>query len=158
MSRILGHYVNCDRGADPPGDEDWDGALDVGADNCVGKYNADQSDIDGDGIGDICDTDMDNDSRGVTNSSGDVFSDFNEPYIGTDSTRDCGLDAWPPDFNGDGSVDIFDVGNIKANFLTGVHRDDLSADGIVNIVDLAIMKAFFLQTCAGVDSIQPGAP
>jgi hypothetical protein len=163
MNDLLGQYVNCDRGADPPGDEDWDGVLDV-QDNCPGKSNPDQSDVDGDGIGDMCDIDMDNDSGRVAVGGEPVFSDFNEPYIGTDPRRDCGLDAWPPDFNGDGSVDIFDVSDIKAHYATAVGnpayiaRDDLSADGYINIQDLAIMKRFFLQTCAGVDPIQPGAP
>jgi len=160
---LLGHYVNCDRGADPPGDEDWDGVLDV-VDNCVGAWNPDQADIDGDGVGDVCDSDVDGDSRGVTINGVPALSDFAEAYTGTDSTRDCGADAWGPDFNGDGVVDVFDVGAVKATFGTQAgdavyaNRDDLSADGYINIVDLAIMKRFFNQTCAGVDSIQPGAP
>jgi hypothetical protein len=163
IKNLLGGFVNCDRGADPPGDEDWDGVLDV-VDNCVGANNPDQSDVDGDGIGDMCDEDMDNDSGAVTIGGSDVFSDAAEAYMGTDSRRDCGLDAWGPDFNGDWTVDIFDVADIKAHYATAAGnpaytaRDDLSADGYINIQDLAIMKRFFLQTCAGVDPIQPGAP
>jgi hypothetical protein len=163
IKSLLGSFVNCDRGADPPGDEDWDGVLDV-EDNCVGANNPDQSDLDGDGIGDMCDFEADGDSGGVTVAGFDAFSDFSEAYMGTDPQRDCGLDAWGPDFNGDGSVDIFDVADIKAHFNTAAGnpaytaRDDLSADGYVNIVDLTVMKRFFLQTCAGVDPIQPGAP
>jgi len=163
INDLLGKYVNCDRGDDPPGDEDWDGVLDVG-DNCLGFYNPDQSDIDGDGAGDPCDEDLDNDSRGVTIAGGDVFSDASEAYMGIDPRRDCGLDAWGPDFNGDGTVDIFDVGDIKVHFASEVggsgytNRDDLSADTYINLVDLAIMKRFFLQTCAGIDPIQEGAP
>jgi hypothetical protein len=165
LKDLLGGFVNCDRGADPPGDSDWDGVLDV-VDNCVGANNPDQSDLDGDGIGDMCDFDSDGDSGSVTVGGFDAFNDFSEAYMGTDPQRDCGLDAWGPDFNGDGAVDIFDVADIKAHYATDIHnpasaytnRDDLSADGYINIVDLAIMKRFFLQTCAGVDPIQPGAP
>jgi hypothetical protein len=164
LKDLLGHYVNCDRGADPPGDLDWDGVPDV-SDNCVGEYNPDQQDTDGDGIGDPCDTDIDGDSRGVTIGGAPALSDFAENYIGTDPNHDCGPDAWGPDFNGDGVVDVFDVGAVKATFGTqaGVdpaydNRDDLSADTVINIVDLAIMKRFFTETCTGADPIQPGAP
>jgi hypothetical protein len=163
LKDLLGQFVNCDRGSDPPGDSDWDGVLDV-EDNCVGANNPDQSDVDGDGIGDMCDLDMDGDSNGVTVGGSSAFSDFSEAYMGTDPRRDCGLDAWGPDFNGDWTVDIFDVGAVKATFLShpgdGVYaaRDDLSTDGLINVVDLAIMKNFIGQNCAGVDPIQPGDP
>jgi hypothetical protein len=159
MSNVLSQCVNTNH-AVVPGDRDWDGVPED-VDNCPGIYNPDQSDVDGDGIGDICDADMDNDSRGVTVGGVPAFTDAAEDYMGTDWRRDCGLDAWGPDFNGDGSVDIFDVADIKAHYANPAvytARDDLSADGYINIVDLAIMKRFFLQTCAGVDPIQPGAP
>ncbi len=41
-------------------DTDGDGVIDL-ADNCVDIANADQSDIDGDGLGDVCDDDRDGD-------------------------------------------------------------------------------------------------
>jgi hypothetical protein len=162
MSNVLSQCVNANH-AVVPGDRDWDGVPED-VDNCPGINNPDQSDVDGDGIGDICDVDMDGDSRGVTVGGVPAFTDAAEDYMGTDWRRDCGLDAWGPDFNGDWTVDIFDVAEIKAHFSTAVGnpaytpRDDLSADGYVNIVDLAVMKRFFFQTCAGVDPIQPGAP
>jgi len=162
MIEVLGQCVNTNH-AVVPGDRDWDGVPED-VDTCPGIYNPDQSDVDGDGIGDDCDSEMDNDSRGVTVGGLPVFRDDAEAYMGTDERRDCGLDAWGPDFNGDWTVDIFDVADIKAHFSTAAGnpaytpRDDLSADGYINIVDLAIMKRFFFQTCAGVDPIQPGAP
>jgi hypothetical protein len=163
LKDLLGGFVNCDRGADPPGDSDWDGVLDV-EDNCVGAWNPDQSDVDGDGIGDACDSDADGDSSGVTVGGSAVFDDFAEAYMSIDPRRDCGLDAWGPDFDGSGEVDVFDVGDLKATFISaagdGVYtnRDDLSTDGYINVVDLAVLKRFIGQTCVGVDPIQPGAP
>jgi len=146
------------------GDSDWDGVPED-VDNCPGGWNnPDQSDVDGDGIGDMCDYDMDGDSNGVTIGGQPVFDDGAEGYMGTDPRRDCGLDAWGPDFNGDWTVDVFDVGDLKATFASaagdGVYtnRDDLSTDGYINVVDLTIMKRFIGQTCVGVDPIQPGAP
>jgi len=47
------------------GDEDLDGAFDE-LDNCPGKFNEDQSNIDGDALGDACDPDKDGD--GVLNT------------------------------------------------------------------------------------------
>ncbi|MHB8633244.1 MAG: thrombospondin type 3 repeat-containing protein [Thermoplasmatota archaeon] len=43
-----------------PGDRDGDGIPDK-KDNCPNAYNPDQADLDGDGIGDVCDSDMDGD-------------------------------------------------------------------------------------------------
>jgi hypothetical protein len=163
LKDLLGGFVNCDRGADPPGDSDWDGVLDV-EDNCVGAWNPDQSEVDGDGIGDACDSDADGDSNGVTVGGSAVFDDFAEAYMSIDPRRDCGLDAWGPDFDGSGEVDVFDVGDLKATFMSaagdGVYtnRDDLSTDGLINVVDLLVLKHFIGQTCAGIDPIQPGAP
>jgi hypothetical protein len=162
MSNVLSQCVNANH-AVVPGDRDWDGVPED-VDTCPGINNPDQSDVDGDGIGDDCDADMDNDSRGVTVGGQPVFRGSAEAYMGTDERRDCGLDAWGPDFDGSGEVDVFDVGDLKATFASrsgdGVYtnRDDLSTDGYINVVDLTIMKRFIGQTCAGVDPIQPGAP
>ncbi len=51
--------------ANPQGDDDGDGITN-GLDNCPYDVNANQKDNDGDGVGDVCDTDNDNDS--VTNN------------------------------------------------------------------------------------------
>lgn len=59
-------------------DSDKDGLLDID-DNCPGHDNPDQKDIDGDGFGDVCDEDFDNDgihaSRDPDDNNPDVDSD-----------------------------------------------------------------------------------
>ena len=60
----VGHFFDCDPGT---GGANGDGVPD-GADNCPGVCNADQRDVDGDGIGDACDTQEDYDFDGVPNA------------------------------------------------------------------------------------------
>ena len=77
----VGRTVGFDRGAPPIGDSDNDGDLDD-ADNCPDDFNPDQSDQDGDSVGDACDPDRDGD--GVA-----------------DSTDNCELDANPDQADND---------------------------------------------------------
>ncbi len=79
------------------GDTDGDG-VDNSADNCPVDYNYDQTDLDGDGIGDVCDPDVDGD--GVDNSADNCpvtpntdQSDFDSDGMG---------DVCDPDADGDG--------------------------------------------------------
>lgn len=55
----------------PDADEDGDGVINR-QDNCINTANPDQADLDGDGLGDVCDADRDGD--GVDNAS-DIFPD-----------------------------------------------------------------------------------
>jgi hypothetical protein len=90
-------------------DEDLDGVPDA-SDNCIAKDNVGQGDLDGDQLGDVCDTDKDGDGR--LNSHDNCRSvanpeqfDFDEDGIGDaceDSDGDRRLDAddnCPGDFN-----------------------------------------------------------
>ena len=93
----------CDRGsssANPAPDADLDGVPD-GSDNCPGIPNADQADNDGDGQGDVCDPDDDDDTlldvveTGVygtnpfrADTDFDGFSDPDEIAAGTDPLDD----------------------------------------------------------------------
>ncbi len=62
----VGRVATFDRGVPPPGDMDNDGDPD-GSDNCEEEFNPDQSDQDGDMVGDACDPDVDGD--GVANET-----------------------------------------------------------------------------------------
>ena len=63
------------------GDTDGDGILDV-VDNCIRVANPDQRDTDGDGFGNVCDGDLDN--NGIVNSLD--YSLFKNRLLTTDPT------------------------------------------------------------------------
>jgi len=58
-----------DEGNEPLADIDFDG-IDDSSDNCVQLFNPDQKDTDGDGFGDVCDQDDDNDGVRDTDGGG----------------------------------------------------------------------------------------
>jgi hypothetical protein len=68
-------------------DSDGDGVMNSD-DNCPYHDNSDQSDLDGDGLGDSCDTDMDGD--GVPNSED---CDMNDPFISVCDTGEADADT-----------------------------------------------------------------
>ncbi len=89
----------------PAGGDDTDGDLILDAcDNCILVDNHDQRDSNGDGYGNACDTDLNDD--GITNGLD----------VGILKTQflSAGPDA---DFNGDGVVNGLDVGILKTFFL-----------------------------------------
>ena len=71
------------------GDDDEDGRLN-GADNCISASNADQAELDRDGVGDACDS----------NTDGDGLTNEQERGLGTDPRR--------ADTDGDGRADGVD--------------------------------------------------
>lgn len=83
-------------------DADNDSVADS-VDNCTNVANAAQEDGDGDGIGNICDTDLNN----------DCTVDFLD--LGIFKQRFFGSDA-AADFNSDGTVDFLDLGILKMLF------------------------------------------
>ena len=115
------------------------------ADNCPATPGADQSDADGDGAGDACDT-------GDTDS--DAFSDRVEYSAGTSRTLACGVDAWPADVNNDTYSDISDIAAMANWFGSAVPpapaRYDIAdpPDGFVDVTDIARLVAVHGQGCA----------
>lgn len=100
-------------------DPDADGVCDVD-DNCPVDANADQSDLDVDGIGDACDLCQGDNSTGDTD--GDGVCDDNDFCVGDDSTGDpdhdliCSdLDPCPEDSSADCVfTDDFESGDVAA--------------------------------------------
>ena len=96
-------------------DADGDGVQND-VDNCPNNPNADQADCDGDGIGDVCETDCDSDKDGVPDSCERAYGDFDlSGYIdGIDFSYIIG--HWGPtttwtdgDFNHDGQISGHDL-------------------------------------------------
>ncbi|MEQ6340462.1 MAG: dockerin type I domain-containing protein [Gammaproteobacteria bacterium] len=90
-------------------DSDSDGVPDY-ADNCLKIPNPDQLDSDGDGYGNICDGDLNNDN--MTNSLD--LGLFKRAFGPTSTANDDLKDA--ADFNGDRRVNSLDLGTFKKLF------------------------------------------
>jgi hypothetical protein len=89
--------------------------------------------------------DADGDSAGVGLPR--LFGDDVEATLGTDQFSACGPNAWPPDMNDDGSVNILDVFEMLPFWLGASSRHDLNTDGSVNIVDVFRMFPFWMDSC-----------
>ncbi|NNF59745.1 MAG: hypothetical protein HKN06_00300 [Gammaproteobacteria bacterium] len=87
----------------PVPDSDADGVTDS-TDNCTLVANDDQRDTDGDGIGNACDPDLNND---CTVDLLDLAS-FRTVFLTGDANADL---------NGDGTVDLFDLARVRQLFL-----------------------------------------
>ncbi len=84
------------------GDADGDGVLNV-MDNCLEANNADQNDSNGDGFGNLCDTDL----NGDCSTNAIDLGLLKLVFFSAD------VDA---DFNGDGAVNAIDLGIVKSRF------------------------------------------
>lgn len=96
-----------------------------------------------------------------TTISGDIdndgFANALEASIGTNPLKSCSLpgnvNAWPPDVNNDGIVNLSDVIIIQGKSGTKVgdanynKRYDLNADGVIDINDLNIAKNSYMKKC-----------
>jgi len=144
-------------------DADGDG-VNHDADNCRLVSNPDQADLDNDGIGDVCDDDIDGD--GLSNAQeatlgtdprnpdtdGDGLTDSAEvnTYHTDPLKPDTDGDGWTdaqeinvyltdplnPDTDGDGILDAVDPLPLNFNFSDG----DLNGDGVVDVSDYLLMR------------------
>jgi len=87
-----------------PPDVDEDGVRNF-MDNCIQDVNANQRDTNGDGYGNLCDADLNND--GITNATDLGLLKLN--FFTGDPDADL---------NGDGIVNVVDLGIVKLRFFT----------------------------------------
>ena len=121
---------------------DTDGdVLDDDFDNCPVNANVDQTDSDGDGIGDVCDTDADGD--GIADDVDNCNLVPNSDQRDTDS--DGFGNICDPDFDSNLIVNASDLAYFKTKFFTDDADADLNGDNIVNAADLAILKTMFFK-------------
>ncbi|MBI3242532.1 MAG: FecR domain-containing protein [Chloroflexi bacterium] len=139
--------VNCDGfdGIDEElydGDYDDDGLADAG-DNCPDVYNPDQSDSDGNKVGDVCDAGEAADIIGDTDGDGlpDTF-DLCPDQFGAADLAGCPDEVEVKDSDGDGlgdDVDLcpFDAGPAENSGCpaTGNTTNDQDGDGVTDDVD-----------------------
>lgn len=107
-------------------DRDGDGWLD-GQDNCVNIFNANQADMDHDGVGDICDTDRDGDSIVDTIDNCSDIPNTNQANHDFDSFGD----ACDPDADGDNILDAVD----NCLLVYNPEQYDLDHDGYGDLCD-----------------------
>ena len=102
-------------------------------------------DIDGDGLPDSCDPNM-----FFHDADFDSFTDSLETFVGTSPQDGC---EFPPDIDGNGSVNILDVGALRPAFNSVADdpnyraRLDLDANEAINILDFGFLRLWFDDTC-----------
>ncbi|KKU09976.1 MAG: Cartilage oligomeric matrix protein [Parcubacteria group bacterium GW2011_GWA1_45_7] len=113
----------------PVVDTDQDGVPDS-SDNCPLNANPGQEDMDGDGQGDVCDSDRDGD--GIPNSTDNCVDVVNPAQEDADS--DGAGDVCDPDDDNDGILDTSDNCPVDAN----PNQEDVDSDGIGDVCDADI--------------------
>jgi predicted acyltransferase (DUF342 family) len=120
-------------------DTDGDGTADCN-DNCIIDANTDQADMDGDGLGDICDDDIDGDGYPIDEDCDDYDAAVNpdadeDCEDGIDNNCDGFIDGADPqcDADGDGTPNDEDGCPLDANKIEpgqcGCHNPDTDTDG-----------------------------
>jgi cysteine-rich repeat protein len=109
-------------------DFDGDGIPDDG-DNCPQTPNKDQADADGDGVGDMCDADLDADGDGVSNAEDNCLTEANPGQ--EDADGDGFGDACDVDQDGDGVPNAVD----NCPTLANPEQQDADGDGVGDACD-----------------------
>jgi hypothetical protein len=110
-------------------------------------------DADSDGLADCVDPDMDTDGDGIANpddpdDDNDGFSDEQEIFMGLSSLAACGPEAWAPDMNDDGTVNVLDIYRYRGPIYGEYDcRYDLNTDGAVNVLDLWVYRSVLGMSC-----------
>ena len=115
-------------------DTDADGVYDA-IDNCVTTVNSDQADRDSDGVGDVCDDDIDGD--GVYNTS--EIAENTDPYDPCDFVYQSiqATVLFIGDCDNDGVMDAVDLDDDNDGILDADEGfEDTDQDGVPNTLDL----------------------
>lgn len=107
-------------------DQDGDGVVDA-EDNCAAVANADQSDSDADGFGDLCDLDQDGDFVEDTSDNCPALAN----PLQADLDGDLIGDACDPDVDGDDVANVSDNCSVNAN----AAQADFDNDGLGDACD-----------------------
>lgn len=89
----------------------------------------------------------------ISDTDGDGFFDYLEKKIGTNPLASCGVNAWPPDFNNDGVVNVVDLQMFATHYNTSVGqagystRFDLNADGKIDQADFNVLNQYYFKHC-----------
>lgn len=106
---------------------DWDGdGLANGADNCARASNPDQTDTDGDGIGDACDQNVDADTDGVDDGV-DNCPTYNP--LQTDTDQDGIGDSCDNDIDNDGVTNTGSANIDNCPLVINIDQQDTDGDG-----------------------------
>jgi hypothetical protein len=139
-------------------DADGDG-VNHDTDNCPLNANSDQLDTDGDGLGNACDPDDDNDGLTdafeltigtnplLADTDGDGLSDYVEVgYDGNYASYVPGVDLNPlsPDTDGDGLSDAVDPIPLTYNYRDGDMAPSGAPNGVIDTADLMVLQRIVL--------------
>ena len=120
----------------PSNDIDHDGVINE-SDNCPNTANADQSDIDTDGIGDVCDEDIDNDTIRNSSDNCPYASNFDQNDSDSDGMGDA-CDPFPYDEENDIDNDGVGADTDNCPSIANSDQSDIDSDGIGDVCDTDI--------------------